>query len=50
MVDLLFRGVNRRLVGGIVETHPHPLGPTIAVFWPAGMVKLTSLRMGRSGW
>lgn len=33
----------------IMETHPHPLGPTIAVFFPAGIVKLTFRRIGRSG-
>lgn len=29
---------------------PQPLGPTIATFLPAGMVKETFRKMGRSGW
>lgn len=29
---------------------PHPEGPTMATFFPAGMVKLRSRKMGREGW
>lgn len=29
--------------------YPQPLGPTIAIFLPAGIVKLTSFRIGLSG-